>query len=308
MEKINYIWSKVERSKLDEEKLIKLKSDLQAFDTTYLSHKQDGEHLKRKSTNLKDVDQKLEQVLEKYGLDDALKAFRIKYKYEKSKIYAEENVPNNKVKPTEYKKDRIFSDKRLEKLWNDAKNDDDLVLDELDDFYERLQLLNSKIVAYDELRADHKEHRSNHIEEDEEHDKTALALKQQNREIEQEIVDLKEVLSGVRENPFHEPQARKLWSKLISSKRVASDQLASLKSDIRQYEKYLIRVNHHKKVLQDAKKLSHSEYKDKADEFHNEQISELDQEQEKLERKSKKYETYIVERVNELISREHEEL
>jgi hypothetical protein len=264
--------------------------------------------LKTKSISLKDVDQKLEQVLEKYGLDDALKAFRIKYKYEKSKIYAEENIPNNSVKTTEYKKDRVFSDKRLEKLWNDAKNDDDLILEELDDFYERLQLLDSKITAYDELRSNHKEHRSNHIEEDEEHDKTAIALKQQNQIIEQEIVDLKEILTGVRENPFNEPQARRRWSKLISSKRVSPDQLTALKSDIRQYEKHLIRVNHHKKVLQDAKKLSHSEYKDKADEFHNEQISELDQEQEKLERKAKKYESYIVGKVNELVSAGHEEL
>ena len=219
------------------------------FDSKYLSHKQDGEHLKKKSSTLKEVDQKLEQVLEKYGLDEALRAFRIvrdftiflnafdweqnftlqKYKYENSKIYAEANLPNS-IKEEEYKKGRIFADKRLEQLWNGAKNDDDLVLDELDgsvtsdwmlssnqrfaDFYEKLKALDSKITAYNELHVDHKEHRSNHIEADEEYDRTAVALKQLNREIEQGIVDLKEILTGVRENPFHEPAARKLWSKV----------------------------------------------------------------------------------------------
>lgn len=95
---------------------------------------------------------------------------------------------------------------------------------------------------------------------------------------------------------------------LISSKRVSPDQLATFKTEIRQYEKYLMKVSHHKKVLDDSYKMSRSNSKDKPDEFHDDYHIELSAEQEMLERKTKKYETYIVDKINEMVLRGHEEL
>ena len=90
-------------------------------------------------------------------------------------------------------------------------------------------------------------------------------------------------------------------------KDLSTDELVSLKTDIRQYEKQLLRVDHHKKVVEDAKKLSKTQFKD-GDDFQDEQLSDLLIDQEKLERKAKKLESYITGRIQELSLTDHEEL
>uniref|UniRef100_A0AC34RNF3 Alpha-2-macroglobulin RAP C-terminal domain-containing protein n=1 Tax=Panagrolaimus sp. JU765 TaxID=591449 RepID=A0AC34RNF3_9BILA len=302
MEKLNYIWSKVDQKLMEPKRLEKLKIDLQRFDKLYISEKQDGEHQKKKSGSLTEIDQKLEQLLDRYDLEGALKAFKIKYKYEKSKIYAEESELNSVKKQTS----TAFNDKRLIKLWERAKADEDLLSEELDDFFDRAKLLDDEVAKYNELLNGHKEQRSNHIDVDEEHDKTAVKLKKLNQFIEKELQDLNDILTGAQENPFHEKKARKLWAKVSSMKTLGEEELKSFKEDIRQFEKQLIRVDHHKKIIEDAKKVSASQFKDKEGAFHDEQIADLQVDQEKLERKAKKLESWINDRITALTG--HQEL
>jgi len=288
---------------MDENRLSKLRTDLERFDKLYLAEKQDGEHQKKKSASLTEIDEKLEKLLDRYDLDGALRAFRIKYKYEKAKVYAESNHPNS------VKKDEspIFNDKRLIKLWQRAKEDQDLLSDELEEFYGRIKILNDKIAAYNNRISSHKEQRSNHIEEDEEHDRNSVELKRLNQNIEKELQNLNDILTGAQDNPFKEKKARKLWAQVLSLKSLSTDELVSLKTDIRQYEKQLLRVDHHKKVLEDAKKLSKIQFKD-GDDFQDEQLSDLLIDQEKLEKKAKKLESYIADRIQKLSLTDHEEL
>ena len=90
-------------------------------------------------------------------------------------------------------------------------------------------------------------------------------------------------------------------------KGLSTDELVSFKTDIRQFEKQLLRVDHHKKVLDDAKKLSKIQFKD-GDDFQDEQLADLLMDQEKLEKKAKKYETYVLERIQKFSLTDHEEL
>uniref|UniRef100_A0A7E4VSA0 Alpha-2-MRAP_C domain-containing protein n=1 Tax=Panagrellus redivivus TaxID=6233 RepID=A0A7E4VSA0_PANRE len=305
MEKINFIWSKVLQNKaIPSATLDKLKVDLGNFDTLYLAEKQDGEHQKKKSASLNEINGKLEKLLERFDLDDALRAFRIKYKYETSKIYAESHHENAAKKDSS---GSVFTDARVQKLWTAARDDDDLVPDELDDFYNRLTAIDGKIAAYLELLSTHKERNGNMLDVDEEHDKTLAVTKRANNEIEAELKDLNAILTQTRDNPFHEPKARKLWAKILSQS-LPTNELVTLKSEVRQLEKLIMKVAHHLEVLNDVKNMHATHSKDKPVYTEDDYISQLQSEQEKLERKVVKMEAYIQEHLEKLKAAKHEEL
>jgi len=145
MEKLNFVWLKAEHELADQpQRLRKLLSDLSTFDTLYLGLKQEAGHKQQSGKDSKGVDPrevdrvdaKLEKLLARYDLDDAIYAFRMRYKYDKSKLYsvsegeaAEEDGGVNKSKKKEV---ASFDDPRLVKVWDDVKGDPAFSLQELD--------------------------------------------------------------------------------------------------------------------------------------------------------------------------------
>ncbi|VDN33388.1 unnamed protein product [Gongylonema pulchrum] len=109
--KLNFIWSKAVHHLADKALIKRLKGELDKFDALYLSAK--SRSMKNGELAMEQVDNKLEQLLQKYHLDSTLTAYNKKYKWRNEEEMKKENL----VLPTEK-----FDDPKLQKLWHVAKN------------------------------------------------------------------------------------------------------------------------------------------------------------------------------------------
>ncbi|KAH7694162.1 Protein C15C8.4, partial [Aphelenchoides avenae] len=265
--------------------------ELDTFDTLYLSAKEDSFHRKEHS-DLKEIDSKLEALLKKYDLDDALHAFRMKYKYGREKIYGEMSGSSSVHHEP-------FEDKRVLKLWETAKDDKDLSAEELDAFYTELREQEGKLDEYNTLLKSFKQTEHNEIHGHEEHENLSATIRRMNAEIEDTFEKLQTQLTEVKRNPFHSKKIRELWNKALAKRNLVPNELDAIKTELRHFEKQLEKLDYHGETLKDAKEFT----KDAGKEHRDAYTDELEKHHEKLARKMRKLEAYL----NEKISG-HEEL
>ncbi|VDO33702.1 unnamed protein product [Onchocerca flexuosa] len=111
--KLNFIWSKAIHHLSDKSVIKRLKNELDKFDLLYSSAK--ATSTKNEKLILEEVDNKLIQLLEKYGLESTVNAYMKKYKWRNEEEIKEENRVLSLEK---------FDDPKLQKLWHAAQNSD----------------------------------------------------------------------------------------------------------------------------------------------------------------------------------------
>uniref|UniRef100_A0A1I7SKK0 Syntaxin n=1 Tax=Bursaphelenchus xylophilus TaxID=6326 RepID=A0A1I7SKK0_BURXY len=182
--------------------------ELKKFDTLYVSIKHEQEHHKN-TKSLSEADDKLERLLERYNLDDALKAFRIKYKHDSKQ---QPNI-NKLADDSAAKRTAKFSDSRLQNLWSKVSTDQDVAAHELNDLHRQFEGLQKIIERYNEVKKDLNELDENEVHDVVDHQQLVREAKALNSGIEDTIEHLKSQIEAVKENPFENESVRKLWLK-----------------------------------------------------------------------------------------------
>jgi len=254
--------------------------------STHKSHKID-------SAGVEKIDSKLEALLMRYDLEDTIYAFRMKYKYDKSRLYS---ASEGDVQPTAVAshEDRTFDDPRLAKVWDSVKNDRSFTLNDLDDVYSELENHARKLVDFQQLMEHAKEIASNHVGHDTMvEDESITAMKEIAVSLEKDLVRVERRVKEIKQNPFKLVKVRKLWEKALKSPSLIPNELEAIKSELRHFERHIELAKHRNEQLAAQE----------AEEFHwnDDDVRTARNEQkehhEKLERKLKKLEHYLDEKI-----------
>ncbi|KAI6189587.1 hypothetical protein M3Y97_00024500 [Aphelenchoides bicaudatus] len=285
MEKVNFVWSKAVHHIKDQNVITKLQKDLANFDILYLTVKQDGEHHKQ-AKNLAEIDRKLETMLKRYDLEETIHAFKMKYKKDEGKVEIKQESSDNKL-------DTQFSDKRVVALWDSIKDSTDILNEELEALHRQLIQQDNRCHDYAELLAHHKQTSDNHVHSHDEHEDTSVRVKELNQEIEDTFERLRTRIDEIQENPFKNSKVRQLWDKARQSKRLIPNELDVIKSELKHLDRHWDKMNYHNEHLTEHEHNLKSMGHDGADE----DSLKMREYQDKLQRKLKKLEAYLEDKV-----------
>lgn len=241
MQKINLIWEKAQR-RLIEQKLKKLYLDLKVQDKEELSLKKlkaDGQD----KDGLKEAElrRKLTGIMKKYGLGSDTK---LDPESQYDQLYNDQSI--------EYLNKRLFTDKKLNKLWWKAEKSG-FTDEELKKLKEEFQHHQEKIEQYRtlvekanqgaELQNDEMDNSVEAILEGEESEgveKNASAAHQMIQEKHKEVKNgyerlVKYVVEGPEKTEFEENRVQQLWN-LAQKADFTPSELSSLKEELEHFE------------------------------------------------------------------------
>lgn len=276
MHKLNVLWEKAQK-RLGEGKLRNLYADLKVQDKDELSLKklrsagQDKEGLKEAELRAR-----LKGIVEKYALT------------EQWKHYQEESVGH----PNEPRHDRIFKDKKLNKLWLKVEQAglDELELktlkeefqhhqDKVDQFYEMLDTVSTS----GKRRNDHENSLEQFLLDAEEPEFKREAdggmphegLRQVHRELKDSYDELSARAHGAADlREFTEEKVQKLWQ-LAQKGDFLPAELESLREELKHYEHRLRKLHHFRNELELKKQAGVSS--EKQSDVHPDELKTLQQ-------------------------------
>uniref|UniRef100_A0A1I7YV38 Alpha-2-MRAP_C domain-containing protein n=1 Tax=Steinernema glaseri TaxID=37863 RepID=A0A1I7YV38_9BILA len=284
MEKLNYVWSKAVHHLQDTGRSDKLMKELETFDKLYLHAKQQGHHGKSKD-EMSEIDRKLELLLDRFDLPKALEAFKRKFKS------ANEHVHNTESDNDVVLRSEAFEDARLEKLWKAAK-DADFSAAQLTVLYRDLKDHEHQLGEYEELLRDHDHEEKNDIH-GEEHSEKARKLKETNTQLEDNLEHLHNKIVKLKETPFENRKVQHLWNTALSNRQFRPEELDAIRTELKHFEKQLAKLDFHKEEMGTAREL-HAGSKNG---LSGDVLDDFEERQARMERKLKKLETYLNEKV-----------
>uniref|UniRef100_A0AAF5PTC9 Alpha-2-macroglobulin RAP C-terminal domain-containing protein n=1 Tax=Wuchereria bancrofti TaxID=6293 RepID=A0AAF5PTC9_WUCBA len=275
--KLNFIWSKAIHHLSDKALIKRLKDELDNFDSLYLSAKVAS--IKNEKLVLEEVDNKLVQLLEKYGLESAVTAYMKKYKWRDEE---EENSILSSEK---------FKDPKLQKLWHAAqnsrfsKNELKIVHKELNDHERKMEFYEQKMQLFNELN-------DNTLTENsfEMSDKLNRELKVYHNNIMDSYDKLHRKISQVSRKVFSNEKVENLWHLATQNSNFTMSELESIRVELNHFDKRLEKMKYHDEELKAVKK-----EREKLGKFNafDEDISGLEEENKRLLRKLRKLENYL---------------
>ncbi|GMT11679.1 hypothetical protein PFISCL1PPCAC_2976, partial [Pristionchus fissidentatus] len=300
MEKVNYIYDKAIQRIQDKQRLAKFEGELGGFDRILIEnkeHKETGKYTKEEAST---IDRKLRSLLEKYDLGTVLDAFE--------KVLRAKNLKPPPRKPTKQEKagkakataeidlaSVQFGDEKLQKLWSAAQNQK-FAKDELRELYsELLELEQKQQHLEDALHALSKSANENHIEsEDDAHIQMELKnkrAKEANRAVHAHYDDLHKKVLNQEFAPFENAKVKKLWTAAQQSSNMTSYDLDVIREELVHFDKQLKKLDAHK---EEAERARETVAKSTLEELEN---TELEAKHERLDRKLKKLEKYLVTKI-----------
>ncbi|KAL3985826.1 Alpha-2-macroglobulin RAP C-terminal domain family protein [Acanthocheilonema viteae] len=269
--KLNFIWSKAMHHLSD-------KDELDKFDSLYLSAK--ARSIKNEKLVLEEVDNKLVQLLEKYGLESAVDAYMKKYKWRN------EEQNENTILSSEK-----FKDPKLQKLWHAAQNSRfsktalKTLHKELKDHEQKMELYEQKVKLFNEFN-------DNTLNENpfEISDKLNRELKVHHNDIMDSYDKLHQKVAQASQKIFSSEKVENLWNLAMQNPNFTTSELESLRVELDHFDKRLEKMKYHDEELKLVKK--QQEKLGKLNVF-DEDVSSLEEENKRLQRKLRKLENYL---------------
>ncbi|KAK0411097.1 hypothetical protein QR680_005480 [Steinernema hermaphroditum] len=283
VEKLNYVWSKALHHLQDTGRRERLMTELEKFDNLYLNAKQQDHHGKT-IDEMGMIDQKLELLLDRYDLPKTLEAFKRKFKS------VNEHIHNTKHDNDVLRKE-AFEDSRLEKLWTAAKNAD-FNAAQLTALYQELKDHEQRLGEYEEGLREHDHREENDIRAEKQGER-AKALKDTNKELEENLEHLHSKIVKLKETPFENRKVQELWNTALSNRQFQPHELESIKMELKHFEKQLSKLEFHKEEMGVAREL-HAGSKNR---MSGDVLDDFEERQARMERKLKKLESYLHEKV-----------
>ncbi|EGT38631.1 hypothetical protein CAEBREN_11162 [Caenorhabditis brenneri] len=304
-ERINFIYEKALQHVTDRQNLARLEKELSGYDAIYLASKSNrvGSH---GTKEIDKIDDKLAKILEKYGLEKTVMAFKEvgfhnfkletkikmhvlkfqKYKHKNLMQQTDENEPLPSGK---------FTDENLQKLWSQAQNGK-FSNQELHSLHDELKEVERKMRVYEDQLEDFKKvPHENSIHHDIEHigEKTKK-LKAANRELNDHLDEVHRKVRSEEYSPFSEPRVKRLWKLAQENEKLSQHELNVLKDELSHFESQLKKVEFHKEEVSRLQEDAEDRGKSKAQVYEN---LELSIKHEKLNRKVRKLEKYLEEKI-----------
>ncbi|VBB25477.1 unnamed protein product [Acanthocheilonema viteae] len=252
--------------------------ELDKFDSLYLSAK--ARSIKNEKLVLEEVDNKLVQLLEKYGLESAVDAYMKKYKWRN------EEQNENTILSSEK-----FKDPKLQKLWHAAQNSRfsktalKTLHKELKDHEQKMELYEQKVKLFNEFN-------DNTLNENpfEISDKLNRELKVHHNDIMDSYDKLHQKVAQASQKIFSSEKVENLWNLAMQNPNFTTSELESLRVELDHFDKRLEKMKYHDEELKLVKK--QQEKLGKLNVF-DEDVSSLEEENKRLQRKLRKLENYL---------------
>nr|AFK10506.1 low density lipoprotein receptor-related protein associated protein 1 [Callorhinchus milii] len=251
--KLNQVWEKAERLQLSAIKQTELHSDLKIQEKDELNWKKlkaegfdedgDKEAKLRRNFNV---------ILTKYGLDGRKDTLSIDSNYMTNPVDSENDV---------------FSDPKLDKLWNKAKTSGKFSNDEVQklqreflhhqDKVQEYQILRETVSRNEDIQQNVINPSESHLKEDYLHTKHSV-LKDKHRNVQESFERLRKLIhQGYDENSeFFEPRVLELWD-MAKRSNFTEDELDSIKEELKHFETKIEKHQHYQQQLD----LSHQKLK-----------------------------------------------
>uniref|UniRef100_A0A915PTY5 Alpha-2-macroglobulin RAP C-terminal domain-containing protein n=1 Tax=Setaria digitata TaxID=48799 RepID=A0A915PTY5_9BILA len=278
--KLNFIWSKAIHHLSDKAMIKRLKDELDKFDSLYLSVKAAG--AKSAKLTLEEVDSKLVQMLEKYGLESTVNAYMKKYKWRSEEDMKKENSVLLSEK---------FRDPKLQKLWHVAQNSHfseaalKALHKELKDHEQKVEIYDDKVRLFNEFN-------NNAVVENsfEMKDKLSRELKVHHNNIMDSYDVLQEKVKKMSQKVFSSEKVENLWHLAMQNPNFTASELESIRIELDHFDKRLKKMKYHDEELEAARK-----EQEKLGKFNviDGDISSFEEENKRLARKLRKLENYL---------------
>ncbi|CAB3397227.1 unnamed protein product [Caenorhabditis bovis] len=280
-DKINYIYDKALQHISDMQRLAKLEKDLSGYDGIYMDTKNRFGSGKVDNLNkeIGKIDKKLINILEKYGLENTIQAFKEKTKHKNTWEYTEENLelPSDK-----------FTDEKLQKLWHQAQNGK-FSQEELLELHKELKEVERKMAVYeDHLEEFSKVPHENSLHFDHHEEKIGektKKLKRANKELNEHLEKVHQRITNEEYSPFSEFKVKRLWKLAQENENFSMHDLNVLKEELSHFENQLKKIDFHQKEIDTMREMRNKEGKAGV---HNIEGAELDARHELLNRKVRK--------------------
>ncbi|VDM98869.1 unnamed protein product [Thelazia callipaeda] len=284
IKKLNFVWSKAVHHLSDKSLIKQLKNELDKFDSLYLSAK--AGTIKNSKMSIEDLDNKLEKLLEKYGLESALTAYLKKYKWQNE----EEMKKANSILPSEK-----FTDLKLQKLWHAALNSKfseaalKALHKELKDHERKMKLYDQKVQEFNRMS-------DNTLLEDnfERNDQLSRDLKEYYKSITDSYDKLHQKIAQVSHKVFNNEKVENLWQLALQNPNFTASELESIRVELRHFDGHLDKLKYHNEELEAAKEKQKK--LGKINVF-DDDVSSFEQENKRLSRKLKKLGNYLEEKI-----------
>ncbi|PIC26075.1 hypothetical protein B9Z55_018765 [Caenorhabditis nigoni] len=284
-ERINFIYEKALQHVTDRQNLARLEKELSGYDAIYLASKSNRQGAQG-TKELDKIDDKLATILEKYGLEKAVMAFKEKYKHKNLMQQTDDNEPLPSDK---------FTDQNLQKLWSQAQTGK-FSQKELHSLHGELKEVERKMRIYEDQLEDFKKvPHENSIHHDIENigEKTKK-LKAANREYNDHLDEVHRRVTSEEYSPFSEPRVKRLWKLAQENDKLSQHELNVLKDELSHFESQLKKIEFHKEEVSRLQEDADERGKGKAQVYEN---LELSIKHEKLNRKARKLEKYLEEKI-----------
>ncbi|CAP28442.2 Protein CBG08577 [Caenorhabditis briggsae] len=299
-ERINFIYEKALQHVTDRQNLARLEAkspsfffekkkffqkELSGYDAIYLASKSNRQGAQG-TKELDKIDDKLATILEKYGLEKAVMAFKEKYKHKNLMQQTDDNEPLPSDK---------FTDQNLQKLWSQAQTGKFSQKD-LHSLHGELKEVERKMRIYEDQLEDFKKvPHENSIHHDIENigEKTKK-LKAANREYNDHLDEVHRRVTSEEYSPFSEPRVKRLWKLAQENEKLSQHELNVLKDELSHFESQLKKIEFHKEEVSRLQEDAEERGKSKTQVYEN---LELSIKHEKLNRKARKLEKYLEEKI-----------
>lgn len=286
-EKINYIYEKALQHIADRQRLQKLEGELNTYDDVYMDTK--AAHKSRTpqefASQMEKIDKKLFTLLEKYDLQQAVHAFKEKMKHKTE--FAVNDYPNPSSELGN------FSDERLQQLWETARNgkfsEEELIAlhAELKDAEKKTGAYNDALQEMNRVPSENSIHFDDHPSVD----AKSAKMKAAHREMYEHIDKIREKLKDDTKSPFENDRVGRLWKAAQSNGNFTKKDLDVMRDELLHFDRQLKKIAFHKKEL-DARREERQKQGKMA--LHAVEDVELEAKHEKMERKLRKMEKYLV--------------
>ncbi|KAK6753295.1 hypothetical protein RB195_012721 [Necator americanus] len=283
-EKTNYIYEKASQHITDQERLHKLEDELTKYDKLYMETKSADVSHSEISSQIEKIDNKLALMLGKYDLEQVVHAFKEKMKH-KNKPYSGESA--KQLHDLEN-----FTDERLQKLWEKAKNGM-FSENELITLHSDLKDAEKKAKVYDDaLQEMNRVPLENSILSDEplSLEEKRTQLKKTHREMSDHLQRLHEKINDQRQSDFQNERVNRLWKTAKSNGNISEHDLNVIKDELLHFDKQLKKMEFHKKELEARRAEREAQGKTL---LHAVEDEELETKHEKMDRKLRKMEKYL---------------
>ncbi|KAM3716885.1 Alpha-2-macroglobulin receptor-associated protein [Dirofilaria immitis] len=242
--KLNFVWSKAVHHLSDKALIKRLKDELDKFDLLYLSVK--PANIKNEKLVLEEMDNKLIQLLEKYGLESAVFAYMKKYKWRNEEEVKEENSVLSL---------KNFNDPKLQKLWHVARNSRfskaalEVLHKELKDHEQKLKQYEQKVQLFSEFNGNTLTENSFEM-----NDRLNRELKVNNNDILDSYDKLHQKVTQMSRKTFIDEKVENLWHLALQNSNLTASEMESIRIELNHFDKSLEKVKYHDEELKRAKK------------------------------------------------------